>query len=314
MVFQWYLYKLRRPLSSKLINALSRMTLAMPKNPAPSLSLLSGREISLTPTVIMGVLNVTPDSFSDGANFVEPARAIERGLEMISEGAGIIDIGGESSRPGAEPVPVDEEIRRVAPVIKGIRNKSDVPISIDTCKAATAEAALEDGADMVNDISALRFDENMVKLLVSRPVPVILMHMLGTPATMQKQPQYDDCVAEIADFFEERLDFCSRHGIASERIVLDPGIGFGKRLTDNVSILSRFAELKRFNRPLLVGTSRKSFIDLMHPDGSPADQRLGGSIASMLMAVANGADIVRVHDVAQTAQALSVFRAIKEGS
>lgn len=289
-----------------------KMTLANRNKTTHSLPLPSGHSVTFSGTAILGVLNVTPDSFSDGGRYGDPARAVQRAMEMRDEGAQVIDVGGESSRPGSAPVSIETEIARVLPVIEGIRTNSDIPISIDTCKAAVAQAALGAGADIVNDISALRFDPDMANLLASNKVPVILMHMLGTPATMQDAPEYDDCVNEIADFFAERLEFCEGCGIERNRIILDPGIGFGKRLNDNLSILARLSELRRFGCPLMVGTSRKSFIGLLDPNGKQADQRLGGSVASMLTAVANGADLVRVHDVAQTAQALKVYHAVKE--
>ncbi|UCE25941.1 MAG: dihydropteroate synthase [Candidatus Zixiibacteriota bacterium] len=261
----------------------------------------------------MGVLNVTPDSFSDGGRFEDPGTAVNRALEMEQQGADIIDIGGESSRPGAIPVSAEQEWTRIGPVIEGIRSTSKVTLSVDTCKAGVAEAALDAGADIINDISALREDPKMVELVASRQVPVVLMHMLGTPATMQRDPKYDDCVSEINEFFSERVEACRRYGIDASRIILDPGVGFGKRVSDNLEILARLSEFKRFGLPLLVGTSRKSFIGMVHPTDASASERLGGSIASMITAVANGADIVRVHDVAETVEALKIVRAIKEG-
>ncbi|UCD64615.1 MAG: dihydropteroate synthase [Candidatus Zixiibacteriota bacterium] len=288
------------------------MTLTDQKNHERAIRLASGGRLPLSHTLVMGVLNVTPDSFSDGGIFREPARAVEHALAMERQGADIIDVGGESTRPGADPVPAGEEIRRVIPVIEGIRRTSSVPLSIDTFKAATARAALDAGADIVNDISALRFDEAMAELLASRQVPVILMHMLGTPRTMQIAPSYENCVAEITEFFKERLRYCDSRGIDRERVILDPGIGFGKRLQDNLDILANLREFKKLGQTLLTGTSRKSFINKVNPSDGPASARLGGSIASMITAAFGGADIVRVHDVAETVEALKVARAIRK--
>jgi dihydropteroate synthase len=260
----------------------------------------------------MGVLNVTPDSFSDGGHFLAFSDAVEHALRMEREGADIIDIGGESTRPGAEPVSAEEEMERVIPVIQKLIEQSDIPISIDTYKAVTAEAAIEAGADMVNDISALRFDPDMAELIATKKVPLALMHMLGTPRNMQKNPRYDNCVEEIARFFKERIDFCIKSGIDKSKLILDPGIGFGKRLCDNLEILSALRSFRQFSLPLLVGVSRKSFIEMLHPVDSEAHRRLGGSLAAVVAAVINGADIVRVHDVAETVEALKVIQAIRE--
>jgi len=277
-----------------------------------TLTLPGGRRLPLSRLLVMGILNVTPDSFSDGGRFIAADAAIEHALQMVADGADIIDIGGESTRPGAEPVGTEEEMRRVLPVIERLRRETEVPISIDTYKAATARAALEAGADMVNDVSALRFDSRMAEVIASRKVPVVLMHMLGTPRDMQKDPHYENCVQEITRFFAERIDFCIKNGIDRSQIILDPGIGFGKRLSDNLDILTRLQRFKKFSLPLLVGVSRKSFIGMIHPSGRPADQRIGGSIAAAVAAVNNGADIVRVHDVAPTVEALKVIQALKE--
>ena len=231
---------------------------------------------------------------------------------MAAEGADIVDIGGESSRPGAQPVTAEEEQRRVLPVIENLRRETDLPISIDTYHAATAEAALDVGADIINDISALRFDTQMAPLVAARKVPLVLMHMLGTPRDMQNDPHYDNCVDEIIQFFEERISFCRQNGIDKSKLILDPGIGFGKRLGDNLLILSSLGEFKRFSLPLLVGTSRKSFIGMINTIDSPADRRLGGSLAAAVVAVINGANIVRVHDVAETVEAIKVVQTIRE--
>ncbi|MEW5994890.1 MAG: dihydropteroate synthase [Candidatus Zixiibacteriota bacterium] len=276
------------------------------------LGLPGGRRLTLERPLVMGVLNVTPDSFSDGGRYVDTEDAVARAREMIAQGADIIDIGGESSRPGAEPVSGEEEQRRVIPVIELLRRETDVPISIDTYKSATARAAIDAGADMVNDISALRFDGDMVTLAAQTGVPVVLMHMLGTPRDMQDNPCYENCVEEIAAFFAERIAYCENGGIERRQIILDPGIGFGKRVSDNLEILARLPRFTQFDLPLLVGASRKSFIGKVHSAGTSADRRLGGSIAAAVAAVLSGADIVRVHDVAETVEALRVLQAIRE--
>lgn len=260
-------------------------------------------------TLIMGILNVTPDSFSDGGLYLEHERAIAHGLKLVEDGADIIDVGGESSRPGANPVPVEEELRRVIPVIKGLREKSRIAISIDTYKAPVAEAALAAGANMVNDISALRFDEAMAGLLAERGVPVVLMHMQGEPRTMQENPQYADVVSDIVAFLSERIAAASAAGIA--QIIIDPGIGFGKRVEHNLEILRRLAELKALERPILIGPSRKSFIGQL--SGAPLDSRLPGTLASVVLGIAGGADIVRVHDVLEVKRAVQVADAIIRG-
>ena len=275
------------------------------------ITLSADRRPSLSRPLIMGILNVTPDSFSDGGKFARFEAAVAQAMQMQNEGADIIDIGGESSRPGAEPVSAQDEMERVLPAIKEIRRLSPIQISIDTYKAATAEAALAAGANIVNDISALRFDPAMVDLLARTDVPVILMHMLGTPRDMQQNPTYTDCVKEIGDFFGERIEFCRSRGIGKERLILDPGIGFGKRLEDNLAILRELEQFKRFGLPVLVGASRKSFIGKVAPE-RPAGRRLGGSIAAAVVAALHGADIVRVHDVAETVEALRVVQAIRE--
>nr|BAL52667.1 dihydropteroate synthase [uncultured Acetothermia bacterium]BAL59278.1 dihydropteroate synthase [Candidatus Acetothermum autotrophicum] len=263
-------------------------------------------------TLIMGILNVTTDSFSDGGKFFSFESALARARQLIREGADIIDIGGESTRPGAEPVPTEEELRRVIPVIRAIRQESSVPISIDTYKAAVAQAALEAGANIINDISALRFDPQMVRVVADARVPVVLMHMLGTPKTMQQNPVYRDVVREIKEFLAERIAFAREHGI--EKIMIDPGIGFGKTVAHNVEILRRLGELRELQCPILIGTSRKSFIGRLGSTTSeplPLDQRLEGTIASTVIAVLHGAQIARVHDVAPLKRALAIVDAVR---
>ena len=255
----------------------------------------------------MGVVNVTPDSFSDGGLYLDPEAAIRHGVELVRVGAAILDIGGESTRPGAEVVPADEELRRVVPVIEGLAGL-DAEISVDTSKAAIAAAALDAGAGIVNDVTALRGDAEMADLCAEREATVILMHMAGSPRTMQRDPRYDDVVAEVRDFLAARMEAALAAGIAAERIWLDPGIGFGKTAAHNLELLRRLAELADLGRPLVVGTSRKSFIGRL--DGSAPGDRLGGSVASSVIAAANGATVLRVHDVAEVRKALTVTTAV----
>jgi len=263
-------------------------------------------------TWIMGVLNITPDSFSDGGLFLTPKKAVEHGLRLTEEGADIIDIGGESSRPGSDPISITEELNRVIPVITELKQKTNVLISIDTMKAKVAESALDAGADIINDISALRFDPDVAFLAAERKAPVILMHMLGTPKTMQDNPCYDNVLTQIHTFFEERIDYAVTQGIKKSKLLLDPGIGFGKRLEDNLILLKELSFFKDLNLPLLIGTSRKSFIGAILR--LPVTQRLEGTIASTTAAILNGAHIVRVHDVAAVRKAVLVTDAILTAS
>ncbi|HEX6752770.1 MAG TPA: dihydropteroate synthase [Solirubrobacterales bacterium] len=255
---------------------------------------------------LMGIVNVTPDSFSDGGRYLDADAAIAHGGELFRDGAEILDVGGESTRPGADPVGVEEELRRVEPVVAGLAGTATV--SIDTSKAAVAEAAIDAGAEIVNDVTALRGDPEMAALCAGRGVGVVLMHMPGDPRTMQDDPRYDDVVDDVKAFLAERLEFAVSQGIAEDRIWLDPGIGFGKTLEHNLELLRRLGELRRLERPLVVGTSRKSFIGRI--DGSAVEDRLGGTIASSVLAVAEGADVLRVHDVAEMAQAVRVAEAV----
>jgi len=270
---------------------------------------VNGKEFTLGPkTWIMGVLNVTPDSFSDGGQYLDKDKAVKRGLRLIEEGSDIIDIGGESTRPGSEPIPAEEEIRRVIPVIKSLREKTEALISVDTTKSEVARAALDAGADIINDISSLRFDPGMAPLAAEKGVPVILMHMKGMPKTMQVNPYYEDVLQEVRSFLQERIHEAQAAGIKRERIVIDPGIGFGKRLEDNLALINKLHVLGELDRPILIGTSRKSFIgnilDL------PPQERLEGSIASSILSMAHGAHILRVHDVAAIKRAVLVAEAI----
>jgi dihydropteroate synthase len=258
---------------------------------------------------IMGILNVTPDSFSDGGRYDDPAAAIAHALRMEAEGADIIDIGGESTRPGARSIPATEEIARVLPVIIGIRSRSEIPISIDTRKAGVAEAALDAGADMINDISALRHDSGMAECAVRHAVPVVLMHMQGAPENMQEAPRYGDVVEDVLAFFRERIAFCRAKGI--DHVIVDPGIGFGKTVEHNLALLRALPRFAALGVPLLVGTSRKSFLGVI--TGLPTGQRLGASIAAQLYAGRQGAHLLRVHDVRETRAALDLFHALEGG-
>jgi len=259
-------------------------------------------------TKLIGILNVTPDSFYDGGKFIDANSAIEHGLLLAREGADIIDIGGESTRPGSKGVEADEEIARVVPVIEALAKQISIPLSIDTRKAKVARAALEAGASIVNDVSALRFDPEMVNVVASYNAGLVLMHSLGDPATMQVDPHYDDVVAEINSFFAERLEFSTSRGINESKITLDPGIGFGKKLAHNLTILRRLGDFKRHGVPVLVGPSNKSFIGLVLD--APVHKRLEGTIAACVLAVAKGADMLRVHDVASVGRAVQVAEAI----
>jgi dihydropteroate synthase len=259
-------------------------------------------------TKLIGILNVTPDSFYDGGKFIDAHSAIEKGLLLAREGADIIDIGGESTRPGSKGVGIDEEIERVIPVIKALSKQLDIPLSIDTRKAKVAQAALEAGASIVNDVSALRFDPEMVNVVVSYNARLVLMHSLGDPATMQVDPHYDDVIGEINSFFAERLEFSTSRGIDVSKIMLDPGIGFGKKLEHNLTIIRRLSDFKRHGVCILVGPSNKSFIGLVLD--APVDKRLEGTIAACVLAVANGADMLRVHDVAPVGRAVKLAETI----
>jgi dihydropteroate synthase len=260
-------------------------------------------------TLIMGILNVTPDSFYDGGRYSNFKQAVERALEMVDEGADIIDIGGESSRPGANPVAEKEELERVVPVIKKLASRVKTPISIDTYKAGVAKLAIEVGASMVNDISALRMDKKMANIIKSNGVPVCLMHMQGSPRNMQKNPRYKDVVSEIFAFLKERIDFCQQAGIDVEKIIVDPGIGFGKTVIHNLEILKNLDQFKSLGRPIMVGVSRKSFIGKVLE--LQPEERLEGSLASAIWCMVKGASILRVHDVRETKRAVKIVEAIK---
>ncbi len=257
--------------------------------------------------LVMGVLNVTPDSFSDGGAHLAPDAAIQRGLEMVAEGADLLDVGAESTRPGSDPVPPQEEWRRLEPVLKVLVDRAGVPLSVDTYKPETAAKALDVGVDMVNDVTALR-DDRMVQTVAKQDVPAILMHMQGEPKTMQRNPQYEEVVADILRFLRERMAHAVEGGVDEEKLLVDPGIGFGKTLDHNLEILRRLEEFRSLGRPILVGPSRKSFIGAVLD--TDVEQRLEGSLAAAVLAASRGAHVVRVHDVRETVRALRLADAV----
>jgi len=270
-----------------------------------------GKVLDLKEPVVMGILNVTPDSFSDGGMFNTVERAVKRCEEMLEEGAKIIDVGGESTRPGAEPVSEEEEIKRVVPVIREIRKRLGdwFFISVDTYKSSVASASLSEGADIVNDISGFKFDPKMAGVVAEWKCPAVVMHIKGTPRDMQKNPYYEDVMGEIIDYLKSSIELARKCGVNEEKLIVDPGIGFGKRLEDNLCILRNLKELKVLGRPILVGVSRKSFIGAITNVKEPKE-RLPGSLAASVVAVVNGAKIVRAHDVKQTVEALKVANEI----
>ena len=259
-------------------------------------------------TLVMGVLNITPDSFSDGGLFYKPEKAIEHGLRMAEEGADIIDVGGESSRPGSDPVPLDEELKRVVPVIEGLASHIQIPLSVDTYKAGVAEQAIEAGAQIINDISGIRFDPHIPAVAARYDTPLIIMHIKGTPKTMQQDPSYENLMGEIIDYLREGIERAEQGGVDPNQVILDPGIGFGKRVEDNLMILNRLDELNVLGRPLLIGTSRKSFIGAVLD--LEVDQRAIGTLATVAVSVLKGAHVVRVHDVAPARQAVDMVDAV----
>jgi dihydropteroate synthase len=263
------------------------------------------------PAKIMGIVNVTPDSFSDGGEFLDPESAVAHGRELAGEGSDVLDIGGESTRPGAEAVSAEEELRRTAPVVEALA-ADGLAVSIDTSKVAVAEAALEAGAAMVNDVTAFRSEPGLAALCAERGCEVVLMHMLGDPRTMQENPVYEDVVDEVKAFLAERIEFAMAEGIDDGRIWIDPGIGFGKTVEHNLELHRRLGELAELGRPIAFGSSRKTFIGKL--TGAPVDQRLGGTVASNVIAYANGARMLRVHDVGPMRQALAVAGAILDPS
>lgn len=256
---------------------------------------------------IMGIVNATPDSFSDGGLCADPKRAIEHSIRLFEEGADIVDVGGESTRPGADPVPLDEELRRVIPVVEGIREQTDRAISIDTSKSEVARRAIDAGADMINDISAGRFDESMFDVAASRGVPICLMHIRGTPVDMQSSPQYDDLISEIWDYLKEAVEAAVAAGVSRDAILVDPGIGFGKTVEDNLELIRRLDEFRNLGPPVMMGTSRKSFIgNILNMD---VNERLEGTLATLAASINRGAQILRVHDVAAARKFVTMYLA-----
>ena len=263
---------------------------------------------------VMGIVNVTPDSFSDGGRFLDPGRAVEHGLELVAAGAAVLDVGGESTRPGASPVPADEQRRRVVPVVRRLSAESGVPVSVDTTDASVADAALEAGASVVNDITAGRGDREMLPLVAAAGAGYVFMHMQGTPATMQADPRYDDVVAEVGAFLAERRAAANDAGISDAELAADPGLGFGKTVGHNLMLLARLDDIARAAAvPLLVGPSRKGFIGAVGgPPGAPlpVEERGEGTLAAVVWALDHGASMVRVHDVAPAVEAVRLLRAV----
>ena len=259
-------------------------------------------------SLIMGILNVTPDSFSDGGKYLEKNNAINHALAMIDNGADIIDVGGESTRPFSDPVSLDEEISRVVPVIEGIRKESDVCISIDTTKSEVATAALNSGASLINDVSAMEVDPLMIDVALKFDCPIIIMHMKGTPKSMQDNPQYESLISDIKDYLQERVDFIVSKGISSKKIVIDPGIGFGKTVENNFEIINNLNHFTKMGFPVMLGASRKSFIGISLD--LPEEDRLEGSLAANIIGLQNGAKIFRVHDVTETNKAFVIANKI----
>ena len=275
------------------------------------LNLPRKRTLSLANPVIMGILNVTPDSFSDGGKFIDPDIALQRALQLLDDGAQIIDIGGESTRPGAPDVSLEDELARVIPAIKAIRENSDCVISIDTSKAQVMHQAILAGADIVNDVRALQESDALNVVAQFPDVAVCLMHMQGQPRSMQAAPHYDDLFTDIKQFFSQRIAACKTAGIKQTQLILDPGFGFGKTLNHNYQLLAQFNDFNQFGLPLLAGLSRKSMIgNLLNRN---TNERLAGSLAGALIAAQNGAHIIRVHDVKETADVLNVLQACKQG-
>ncbi|MGD2092918.1 MAG: dihydropteroate synthase [Candidatus Aminicenantes bacterium] len=264
--------------------------------------------LELDEPVVMGVLNVTPDSFSDGGRFFEYDRALKHTEQMINDGAAIIDIGGESSRPGAQQVNTEEEIDRIMPIIEKIKDEFAVIVSVDTYKERVARTAvLEAGADMVNDISALRFSDKMADTIAKLQVPVVMMHIKGTPENMQKNPYYQEVITELKQYFHTRIEYALSKGIKKNKIIIDPGIGFGKRVEDNIEIVKRLEEFKEFELPILMGLSRKSFLGIISDELIPRE-REAETICANIIATLNGASIIRVHNVKNAVKSIKVLK------
>jgi dihydropteroate synthase len=269
---------------------------------------IKGRSYRFDRAWLMGIVNVTPDSFYEGGSFRDPERAIEHGLQLAEDGADIIDVGGESTRPGADPVMAEEESRRVVPVVAGLRAKTKTLISVDTMKPDVAAAALDAGADIINDISSFRLDPRILDLAARKKAGFILMHMQGTPKTMQAHPHYDDVIGEIRSFLSQKIEVAEAYGLRREHLIIDPGIGFGKRLEDNLALLNGLEAFLELDRPILVGVSRKSFIGKIL--NAPPEDRLEGTIAASVVSLVRGAHILRVHDVRAVKRAVLVAEAI----
>jgi len=283
-----------------------------PERPACRLRLPGGGVLDTAARpLVMGILNVTPDSFSDGGRFLSPDAAVAHASTMCEQGADLLDVGGESTRPGSEPVPVEEELRRVVPVIRELAARTDVPISIDTQKAAVARAALDAGAAIINDVSALRSDPDVAAVAAERGAPVVLMHMQGTPKNMQTNPSYGDVVADVTEWLRQRIDYAVSRGVSQNELLVDPGFGFGKRLGHNLELLRRLPELHALGLPVLVGTSRKSMLGRIL--NAPEGERLHGTMATVACAVLCGCNMVRVHDVSPALQTVKVCEAIRRG-
>lgn len=264
-------------------------------------------------TYVMGILNVTPDSFSDGGAYFNCADAVEQGLQMVEDGADIIDLGGESTRPGSNPVTVKEELKRIIPVIEALAGKVRVPISIDTYKAEVARQALKSGASMVNDVSGLRADSGMAKVVAEYGVPVVIMHMKGSPKDMQVNPVYEALIPEIIDYLRISIRLALKFGLREDMIIIDPGIGFGKTMEHNLEILGNLEDFTCLQKPVLIGASRKAFIGKLLGDAGPL-KRINGTAATVAVSIMNGANIVRVHDVSEMAGVVKVADAIKKAS
>lgn len=259
---------------------------------------------------LMGIVNVTPDSFSDGGNFRDPQRAVDHALQLVEDGADILDLGGESTRPGAEPVSLEDELRRVLPVVELLAGQTDVPLSIDTTKAEVARHCLQAGAEIVNDISGLTFDDGMPEVCAEYEAGIVCMHIKGTPQTMQQDPSYEDCVQEIRDWLQARLEFLESRGLKAEQTIIDPGIGFGKTAEHNLTLLSSVQLFRALGRPVLVGHSRKRFLKKVI--GRDVDERLAGTVGVAIALAAQQTDIIRVHDVAAVRDSITAYRTVMQ--
>jgi dihydropteroate synthase len=271
-----------------------------------------GSALDLSFPCIMGIVNVTPDSFSDGGRFLAADDALAQALTLVREGAAIVDIGGESTRPGSESVPAEEELGRVLPVIDALAGSIGVPISVDTMKAAVARASLAAGAGIVNDVSALRYDDGMAEVIAEAGCPVCLMHMKGRPKTMQDDPRYDDVVGDVVRFLEERMEFALARGVREEQLMVDPGIGFGKTAAHNLALLAGLERIVALGRPVVLGASRKRFLGAIL--GAEPGERLIGTVATTVLGAVSGVQVFRVHDVKPNFQALRVTQAVREGA